>query len=173
MIVGGWAMVPWIILSSAKTFLNFMSAYAVFMAPIAGIMLTDYWFIKRRHINVPALYDPRGIYGKCNWRSLAIMVLVIVPMLPALANKVTPTKVSIPTDLKNLFAINWLYGFVASCVLYWLLNVAFPAKETLIPVTVHGDIEVFDGVAESHKSSDGDSSRAEKGLDIKEPVNSG
>lgn len=65
MLVGGFGMVPWIILSNAKTFLNFMSAYAVFMAPIAGIMLTDYWFIKRRKIDVPALYDPEGIYGKC------------------------------------------------------------------------------------------------------------
>jgi cytosine/uracil/thiamine/allantoin permease len=65
MLIGGWAMVPWIILANASTFLNFMSAYAVFMAPIAGIMLTDYWFIKKRKIDVPALYDPEGIYGKC------------------------------------------------------------------------------------------------------------
>jgi NCS1 family nucleobase:cation symporter-1 len=65
MLVGGWAMVPWIIISNAKTFLNFMSAYAVFLAPIAGIMLVDYWFVKKRKINVPALYNPAGIYGKC------------------------------------------------------------------------------------------------------------
>jgi len=65
MVIGGWAMVPWIILANAATFLNFMSAYAVFMAPIAGIMLTDYWFVKKRKIDVPALYDPEGIYGKC------------------------------------------------------------------------------------------------------------
>ena len=64
-LVGGWAMVPWIIIASAETFLNFMSAYAVFMAPIAGVLLTDYWFVKQRRIDVPALYDPRGIYGKC------------------------------------------------------------------------------------------------------------
>jgi NCS1 family nucleobase:cation symporter-1 len=72
MLVGGWGMVPWIILSNAKTFLNFMSAYAVFMAPIAGIMLTDYWFVKRRKIDVPALYDPEGIYGKCVSSTLII-----------------------------------------------------------------------------------------------------
>jgi cytosine/uracil/thiamine/allantoin permease len=58
-------MVPWIIISNAKTFLNFMSAYAVFLAPIAGIMLVDYWIVKKRKIDVPALYDPEGIYGKC------------------------------------------------------------------------------------------------------------
>lgn len=30
-----------------------------------GIMLTDYWFVKKSKIDVPALYDPEGIYGKC------------------------------------------------------------------------------------------------------------
>ncbi|KAH7393563.1 NCS1 allantoate transporter [Cadophora sp. MPI-SDFR-AT-0126] len=170
MLVGGWAMVPWIILANAKTFLNFMSAYAVFMAPIAGIMLTDYWFVKKRKIDVPALYDPEGIYGKCNWRSLVIMILVIVPMLPALAHKVTPDSVHIPKELSNLFSINWLYGFVASCIIYYVLNVVFPDKETLIPAVVEGYADVVDGVATRTESTDGDSSRAEKGLDSKEPL---
>lgn len=136
MLVGGWAMVPWIILSSASTFLNFMSAYAVFMAPIAGIMLTDYWFVKKHKIDVPALYDPEGIYGKCNWRSLLILVFVIIPMLPALAHKVTPANVHIPTALSNIFAINWLYGFITSCVLYYALNIIFPEVGTLIPYVI-------------------------------------
>ncbi len=66
MLIVGWAMVPFIIISSASNFLNFMSAYAVvIMAPIARIILTDYWFVKRRKIDVPALYDPEGIYGRC------------------------------------------------------------------------------------------------------------
>ncbi|TVY44681.1 putative permease [Lachnellula subtilissima] len=173
MLVGGFGMVPWIILSNAKTFLNFMSAYAVFMAPIAAIMLTDYWFIKRRKIDVPALYDPEGIYGKCvrvpNWRSLAIMILVIVPMLPALANKVTPKNVHIPIELSHLFAINWLYGFVASCVLYYVLNVVFPDRKTLIPEVIHGDTEIVEGVGSIDQSStDGAEGRAEKGFEAKE-----
>jgi hypothetical protein len=47
------------------------------------------------------------------------MALVIVPMLPALANKVTSKNVHIPKELSNLFAINWLYGLLllASCTM--------------------------------------------------------
>src|SRR5438045_6763484 len=71
MLVGGWAMVPWIILSTALTFLNFMAAYAVFMAPIAGIMFTDYWLVKKKHYDVPALYDPRGRYH--TWVSIRVL----------------------------------------------------------------------------------------------------
>lgn len=42
-----------------------MSAYDEFMALIAGIVLVDYWFVKKFKINVPALYDLDDIYGKC------------------------------------------------------------------------------------------------------------
>lgn len=62
MILGGWALCPWIIIESGETFLSFMGAYAIFMAPFAGILCCDYWIVKRRKYDVPALYDPRGIY---------------------------------------------------------------------------------------------------------------
>lgn len=104
-----------------------------------------------------------------NWRSFFIMILVIVPMLPALANKVTSKNVHIPKELSNLFAINWLYGFVAFCVLYYALNLVFPDSGTLIPHTIQGDSEVVEAVTGSNESTD-DEKRAEKGLDAKEPV---
>ena len=98
------------------------------------------------------------------------MILVIVPMLPALAHKVTPNNVSIPKGLSNLFSINWLYGFIASCVLYYVLNVVFPDKGTIIPDVIDGEAGVVEGVVASAESTDGESSRAEKGLDIKETI---
>lgn len=98
------------------------------------------------------------------------MVLVIVPMLPALAHKVTPDSVHIPKELSNLFSVNWLYGFVASCIIYYVLNIVFPDKGTLIPAVVEGYPDVVEGVVTGAESTDGDSSRAEKGLDSKEPV---
>jgi NCS1 family nucleobase:cation symporter-1 len=99
------------------------------------------------------------------------MIFVIAPMLPALANKVTPNNVHIPIALNHLFTINWLYGFVSSCVLYYVLNVIFPDRGTLIPEVIHGDTEAVEGVASSDQSStDGAEGRAEKGLEAKEPM---
>ena len=37
-VVGGWVVVPWEIINSATTFLDFMSGYAIFLAPISGIV---------------------------------------------------------------------------------------------------------------------------------------
>ncbi|KAK3316654.1 uracil permease [Apodospora peruviana] len=159
--VGGWALCPWIILASATSFLNFMSAYAIFMAPMAGIICSDYWLVKKRRYDVPGLYDPAGIYSYgrwrgCNWRALVSTLVTIVPLLPALAKKVTPQNITIPVGLQNLFSFNWLYGFFLSLVMYWVLNLLFPHNETLITRSVSGypialDIEDVEADVESHK----------------------
>lgn len=39
-----------------------MSAYAIFMAPMTGILICDFFVIHRMRYDVPALYDPKGIY---------------------------------------------------------------------------------------------------------------
>ncbi|KAL5118332.1 hypothetical protein ACEQ8H_003681 [Pleosporales sp. CAS-2024a] len=140
-VVGSWALCPWIIVSSGTAFLHFMSTYAIFMAPMAGILCTDYWLVKRRNYHVPALYDPRGLYtyGRygTNWRAFTTTLVTIIPLLPALANKVNP-KIRLATGLQRLFTINWLYGFFLSVVLYYLLNLVCPDKETMIDRVMTG-----------------------------------
>ncbi|KAJ5895981.1 NCS1 allantoate transporter [Penicillium subrubescens] len=141
MVLGGWALCPWIIIKSGKTFLSFMGAYSIFMAPIAGILCCDYWLIKRRKYDVPALYDPRGIYYYklgINWRALLCNLVVILPLLPGLAHSVTPNNVNIDTGLRHLYAINYLYGFCVSFTFYFSLNYFWPDQATLIPAVVPG-----------------------------------
>ncbi|OTB01569.1 hypothetical protein M426DRAFT_265792 [Hypoxylon sp. CI-4A] len=148
-LVGGWALCPWIIISSASAFLSFMSAYAIFMAPIAGVLACDYWLVKRRRYDVPALYDPAGIYRYkygVNWRALVVTLVVIVPLLPALAQKVAPGNVRVSQGLVNLFTFNWLYGFFVALVMYYILNYFFPDRDTLIPYVVPGDASVVRAV---------------------------
>ncbi|KAK5108476.1 hypothetical protein LTR62_008294 [Meristemomyces frigidus] len=149
-VVGGWALCPWLIVKSAKSLLSFLSAYAIFMAPMAGILFTDYWLVKNRRYDVPQLYDPRGIYRYkygVNWRALVTTILVVVPLLPGMANKISPTTVHIDEGLKHLFDFNWLYGFCLSIVLYWSLNKISPDNATLIPEVVYGTPPVLDGIS--------------------------
>ncbi|EUC47383.1 hypothetical protein COCMIDRAFT_35070 [Bipolaris oryzae ATCC 44560] len=145
---GGWALCPWIIVASGKAFLNFMSAYAIFMAPMAGVLFTDYWLVKHRKYDVPALYDPRGIYryGRygINWRAAVATFVTIIPLLPGLANKVNPD-LKLTQGLRNLFTFNWLYGFFLSMFLYYFANFFFPERDTLISHVVTG-FEHLDGV---------------------------
>lgn len=139
-IIGGWVIVPWKILSSAQTFLAFMGGYAVFLAPIAGILCADYWVVKKQHIDVPALYDPQGRYGYrygTNWIAAVAMVVAVAPNLPGLAYSINQNS-SIGEGAKNLYTFDWLFGFVVSISVYTSLSLIFPQKGSLVERTVYG-----------------------------------
>ncbi|KAI1647019.1 permease for cytosine/purines, uracil, thiamine, allantoin-domain-containing protein [Daldinia loculata] len=161
-LVGGWALVPWKILSSAQTFLAFMSGYAVFLGPIAGVMASDYWLVKKRQIDIPSLYDPYGRYryvGGCNWRAAVAFIVPVAPLLPGLALSISgPQVVHINDGVTNLYTLNFLFGFVTSAVLYTALSYAVPAKETLLKDMIW---ELDDTIIEAQAQDD---AGAEKGL---------
>ncbi|TDZ37397.1 Allantoin permease [Colletotrichum spinosum] len=48
--------VPWKIIASASSFLTFLGSYTVFLMPTCGIMMVDYWVIRRGNFHVPSLY---------------------------------------------------------------------------------------------------------------------
>jgi nucleobase:cation symporter-1, NCS1 family len=94
-ILGAWALTPWNILSSADALLNFMDGYAIWLAPITGVLLADFYLVHRQVYNVRELYDPEGQYRYnsigTNWRSAVAWVVGWVPLLPGLAAAVSPS----------------------------------------------------------------------------------
>lgn len=57
--VVGTLCFPWQILDNLFLFLGY---YGAFLSAIGGIMVADYYVIRWRRLNVPALYDPEGQY---------------------------------------------------------------------------------------------------------------
>jgi len=182
-IVGGWVIVPWKVLSSAQTFLAFMGGYAVFLAPIAGILASDYWLVKKQHYDVPACYDPNGRYrywNGINWRAVLAMLISVGPNLPGLAYSIRmnpdgTNPVQITAGAKNLYSFDWLFGFVMSVFIYTTLGLLVPAKETNIQRTVYG-LTTTEGISDE-RSSDEESGHksmnmGEKRLDEKTTLES-
>src|SRR5579862_8099479 len=57
--VMGVALMPWKLLSSYSTFImGWLGGYAAFLGPVAGIMICDYFVIRRRVLQVALLYLP-------------------------------------------------------------------------------------------------------------------
>ncbi|EME80753.1 uncharacterized protein MYCFIDRAFT_87514 [Pseudocercospora fijiensis CIRAD86] len=155
-IVGGWVIVPWKILSSATTFLAFMGGYSIFLAPIAGIMASDYWIVKRKALDVPALYDPHGRYRYwhgINWQGFVAFLVAVGPNTPGLAHSIN-SNAKISDGAKNLYTFCWLYGFTSSVVIYITLHKFFPAKGSLVETTIDGVEIVSERNASSGRSSD-------------------
>ncbi|KIW11946.1 hypothetical protein PV08_09219 [Exophiala spinifera] len=136
-ILGGWAMVPWKILHSASSLLSFMNGLGVFLAPTMGLLISDFYVVKRQHLDLPALYEPHGRYRYhwgVNWRALLALLASIVPCLPGLANTVN-SDISIGGAI-YIAQFNWYYGFFVSFGVYAVLSLLWPAKESLVPCMI-------------------------------------
>lgn len=47
---------PWLLFTSSL-FFTFVNFYVLFLGPAVGVMIADYWIVRRRDIDVEALYD--------------------------------------------------------------------------------------------------------------------
>lgn len=124
------AMCPWKLLSAASTFISVLSAYSVFLGPMVGIMICDYWVLRKRRVKLSDLYHPRkdGIYyfwHGINWRSFVAWITGWSYLLPGFANAVNPNIV-VPEACTNLYYLAYPLGFVVSFSVHYCLNKAFP-----------------------------------------------
>lgn len=118
-----------------------MGGYAVFLAPIAGIIASDYWIVKRQHIDVPALYDPHGRYrynkSGINWRAMLAFLLAVGPCLPGLAWSINSDS-DITEGAKHLYSFDWLYGFVTSIFVYSVTSYIWKPNDQIAQHTIYG-----------------------------------
>ncbi|THU93841.1 NCS1 nucleoside transporter family [Dendrothele bispora CBS 962.96] len=150
--LGGWALCPWEILATAPGFLSFMNGYTVFLGPFAGIMVTDYWFLHKCKVDVPAMYDPNGRYkywNGINFRAFVALLFSVFPSFPGLISSINGN-IQVGKS-KHIFDVAWLYGFFTASAIYYTLSVLFPARETFIdrPILDRGDM-----VSEKHASAE-------------------
>ncbi|KAK4628683.1 Transporter aclS [Fulvia fulva] len=120
------AMCPWQLLSAASTFVSVLSAYSVFLGPMVGIMVCDYWTLRHRIIKLSDLYHPGqdGLYyfwHGINWRAFIAWAVGWSYLLPGFAHAVTP-RVIVPEACTNLYYLAFPLGFTVSFTVYWCLN---------------------------------------------------
>lgn len=125
------ALCPWQLLSSASTFISVLSAYSVFLGPMSGIMISDYWIVRRRKLKLSDLYHGRrdGIFffwHGVNWRSFVAWVIGWSYLIPGLANAVGG--INVPTACAKLYYLAFPLGFVVSAGVHVALNIVFPPK---------------------------------------------
>jgi NCS1 family nucleobase:cation symporter-1 len=111
----GIALMPWKLLSDYGTFIfGWLGGYAAFLGPVAGIMICDYFVIRRRVLVVNDLYLRGGIYEYSNgFNWLAVLALVLGAAV-ALVGLVVP-------GLRVLYSYSWFVGFAVSFVAYYAL----------------------------------------------------
>lgn len=142
--IGVWAFAPWKVLASAQNFLSFMAAYSVVLAPMAGLMVADYFIIKKRKYNVYEFYRPRGIYrylGGWNWRAYVALICAVSVNLPGMVNAIN-AKVQIG-NIKYIYMVSNIVADVIAIGVYYLLSKFFPDRKSIIDEPIH-DVKVYD-----------------------------
>src|SRR5947207_11239532 len=111
----GIAMMPWKLLANHKTFIfGWLGGYAAVLGPVAGIMICDYFVIRRRQLAADDLYLRGGEYeysGGFNWRAIGALV---IGSAVALVGLIIPA-------IRFLYDYSWFVGFAVAFATYWLL----------------------------------------------------
>ena len=104
--LGAWALTPWNILASADALLTFMDGYVVWLAPITGVLLADFYLVHKQFYKTRDLYDPRGRYRYnrlgTNWRAVVAWTVGWMPLLAGLANSVRSSSLYASSSTNNL-----------------------------------------------------------------------
>jgi len=120
--VVGLAMQPWRLLANYGTYIfGWLVGYSGFLGPIAGVMICDYFVIRKKIILVEDLYRRGGFYEfkhGVNWRAVAALALGCGV---AFVGLVAPA-------VRVLYNYAWFVGFGVSFVAYYALMRGRPAE---------------------------------------------
>src|SRR5688572_6599033 len=121
----GILMMPWKLMETAGDYVfTWLIGYSGLMGAIGGIMICDYWLLRRQRLAPPELFDPRGRYSYgngINWRAMLALVVAIAPCVPGFLDAATGGKVAVPGFFKTLYTYAWFITFAIGFVLYAIL----------------------------------------------------
>ncbi len=114
-VVGVAVFQPWKLLASYSSYIfGWLVGYSGFLGPIAGVMICDYFVVRKKILLVEDLYLRRGFYdfsGGINWRAMAALA---AGAGLAFIGLVVPS-------LRVLYDYAWFVGFGMSFIVYWIL----------------------------------------------------
>ncbi len=118
----GIVIMPWRLYNDLGDYIfTWLIGYSALLGPIAGIMLCDYFLVRRTRLQSDALYEKKGMYGGVRWKSVLILVIAVLPNLPGFYNAATHTG-TFPPIFDQLYSYAWFLGITIAFVLYALLH---------------------------------------------------
>jgi nucleobase:cation symporter-1, NCS1 family len=113
--VVGILMMPWKLLSTFSAYIfGWLVGCSALLGPIAGIMICDYYVVRKRHLALEDLYRRGGVYEYRSGFNRTAMIALVAGIGVALLGLTTPA-------LHWLYDYAWFVGFVIASGVYWLL----------------------------------------------------
>ncbi|CAF1078916.1 unnamed protein product [Adineta steineri] len=119
--VVGLIICPWNLLSNSSTFTTYLSAYSTFLSSVLGVMITDYYIVRKGYLKVKDLYsgskeDAYYFTHGINWRAYVAYIVGILINIFGFADAVGIYSL---IAARNMYHLNFYLGFIVSSLLYY------------------------------------------------------
>jgi len=119
----GIMMMPWKLVADPSGYIfTWLIGYSGLLGPIGGILVCDYFLIRRTKLNLPALYDPNGVYkytAGYNPAAIIALVVAILPNVPGFLTRIG--KFQAGSFWSEFYNYAWFTGFFIALVVYYVL----------------------------------------------------
>jgi NCS1 family nucleobase:cation symporter-1 len=134
--VVGIVIQPWRLIADPHIYIfTWLGFYGGLLGSVAGILIADYWLVRRRNLRLGDLYRSDGVYRYWGgWNPRAVIAIVIGAVLAVGGAYSAPAGSGpFPTGgmigaLRPLYDYNWVVGLVGAFVVYSLLMTIFPVR---------------------------------------------
>ncbi|MEK6281194.1 MAG: NCS1 family nucleobase:cation symporter-1 [Acidobacteriota bacterium] len=123
----GVVMMPWKLMGTMGAYIfTWLIGYSGLMGAIAGILICDYWVIRKQRLDLAGLFESNGPYSYWhgfNIRAVIALVVSIAPVVPGFLRAAsTPGgQVAQPNFLDTLYTYAWFVTFALGFVIYYIL----------------------------------------------------
>jgi NCS1 family nucleobase:cation symporter-1 len=125
----GILIFPWKLIADPHGYIfTWLIAYSSLLGPVGGIMIADYYFIRKQQLNISDLYNSNGQYSFTNgFNTVAILALFIgiVPNIPGFLVQINIVSSDmLPAWIVHLYNYAWFVGFFLSGIIYIAMMVS-------------------------------------------------
>lgn len=127
----GIIIFPWKLMADPQGYIfRWLIAYSALLGALAGIMISDYYVIRKTKFHLAALFKNDSACKGWNKNAWIAFVISILPTLPGFlaAVNLVPAE-SVPAFFVNLYSYAWFVTFGISFLLYLALNKAYPLAQ--------------------------------------------
>jgi NCS1 family nucleobase:cation symporter-1 len=121
--VVGIAMMPWELLKDGERYINgWLGGYGAALGSIGGVLIVDYWLLRKKTLDLRSLYVPDGAYRYSNGWNMRAVIATVAGAAIALLGAFWP-------PMAPIYDWSWFVGFGVSGGLYWaLMRSAVPER---------------------------------------------
>jgi NCS1 family nucleobase:cation symporter-1 len=122
----GILIMPWKVLESSRGYIfTWLVGYSALLGPIGGILIADYFVLRRTRLHVDDLYRRGGRYEYARGfhpAALAALAVGVAPNVPGfLAQAFPATFTGVPAFWRGVYSYAWFVGFALAAAVYLAL----------------------------------------------------